>query len=45
MSAWSEWKCGAISYDDYKYACRMEAAREEMMDEEECEETGDEDDD
>lgn len=29
MSAWSDWKCGAISYDDYRSAMEEEARRDE----------------
>lgn len=30
MSAWSDWQCGAITYEEYKFACMREAALDEM---------------
>lgn len=32
MSAWSEWKCGAITYDDYRFACMLEEALDKYDD-------------
>lgn len=43
MSAWSDYKCGAISYDDYRFACKLEEMQDEYevdSDEEEVEEDG-----
>ena len=28
MSAWSDWQCGAITWDDYRFECEKEDRRE-----------------
>ena len=33
MSYYSDWKCGAISDEDYTVACNMEAARDKALEE------------
>jgi len=33
MSAYSDWKCGAISDEEYTTACNMEAARDKALEE------------
>lgn len=38
MSAYSDWKCGAITYDDYRFAVMEEVRREECVEEAEREE-------
>lgn len=42
MSAWSDYKCGAITADDYAFACLLEEIRDRMAEEQE-EDEGDED--
>lgn len=38
MSAYSDWKCGAISDEEYDDYCRWEEARERALEEAEYEE-------
>ena len=40
MSAWSDYKCGAITVEDYAFECMKEEMRDRIADEEE---EGDED--
>ena len=42
MSAWSDWQCGAITYDEYAFACRMEEIREKIAEENDEDEMEDE---
>lgn len=35
MSAWSDWKCGAISDEEYACECRREAAMDRYLEEKE----------
>ena len=31
MSAWSDWKCGAITWEEYKLACMEEERKDNEM--------------
>ena len=31
MSAWSDWKCGALSDEEYREICAIEARRDEYL--------------
>lgn len=31
MSAWSEWKCGALTDQEYRMECMIEARKDEAM--------------
>ena len=33
MSAYSDWKCGALSDDEYDFCCRREAAMDRALEE------------
>ena len=37
MSAWSDYKCGAITEEDYRFECMKEARADEDYDTEESE--------
>ena len=38
MSAWSDYKCGAITYDEYRFECMEEVMLDEYDDQKEDEE-------
>lgn len=44
MSAYSDWKCGALTYDEYKSYCEWEARRDEYFYEQEMTENEEEND-
>jgi len=46
MSAWSDWKCGALSDEEYQNECARENRMEriyDMMDDAECDESWEDD--
>lgn len=44
MSVYSDWKCGALTYDEYRQEAEYEARRDEYLENEKCadEEEGEE---